>query len=88
MKETLERINANQEKIASLLLQMTHGGNGPRNYANKEASGSHGVTRHYHDQDIHYHAEGQSFGRGSSRGASQSRVTPRPYMPTFLDGQP
>jgi len=42
MKETLEKINANQEKIASLLLQMTHGGNGPSNYANKEANGSHG----------------------------------------------
>ena len=88
MKETLEKINANQEKIASLLLQMTHGGNGPSNYANKEASGSHGVTRHYDDQDIHYHVEGQRFGGRSSRGASQSRVTPRPYMPTFFDGQP
>jgi hypothetical protein len=88
MKETLEKINANQEKIVQLLLQMTHGGNGPSIYANKEASGSHGGTRHYQEQDLHYHAEGQSFGGGTSRGQAHSRVTPRPYMPTFLDGQP
>jgi hypothetical protein len=47
IKEILEKINANQEKIVQLLLQMTHGGNSPSIYDNKEASGSHGENRHY-----------------------------------------
>jgi hypothetical protein len=29
MKENLEKINANQEKITSILLKMKNGGNGP-----------------------------------------------------------
>jgi len=45
MRETLERVNASQEKIVQLLLQMTHAGKGPKIYANREASGFHGGTR-------------------------------------------
>jgi hypothetical protein len=88
MKETLNRINSNQENIVQLLLHMTHGGNDPRSYVNKESSGSMGGTRYYQEQDPHYHAEGQSLGGGTSRGPTHSRENPRPYMPTFLDGQP
>jgi hypothetical protein len=88
MRETLERINFNQENIVKLLLQMTHGGKGPEIYANKEASGSHGETRPYQEQNFHYHTEGQSFGGGASKGLTHSRATPRPYLPTFLDSQP
>jgi len=69
-------------------MQMTHHGNGPIIYASKEDSGSHGGTRHYHDQDIHYYTEGQIFGGGTSMGPTHSTVTPKPYMSTFLDGQP
>jgi hypothetical protein len=68
MRETLERLNASQEKIVLLLMQMNHGGDGPNNNVNREASGSHGGTRHHHEQDPHYHTEGQSFGGGPSRG--------------------
>jgi hypothetical protein len=39
MRETMERLTTNQEKIA-LLMQMNHGGDGPNNNVNKEASGS------------------------------------------------
>jgi hypothetical protein len=58
MRETLERINANQENIAQLLLHITHAGNGPEIYANKEASGSHGGTRPHQEQRFHYQTEG------------------------------
>ena len=47
--ETLEKLNASQDKIVQLLMQMTHGGNGPNINANRKASGSHGGTRHYHE---------------------------------------
>jgi hypothetical protein len=67
MRETLERLNASQEKIALLLMQMNHGGDGPNNNVNREANGSQGGTRHHHEQDPHYHTEGQSFGGGPSR---------------------
>jgi hypothetical protein len=46
LKETLERVNASQDKILWVLLHLTHGGKGPEIYANREASGSHGETRH------------------------------------------
>ena len=58
MRETLERLNASQEKIVLLLMQMNHGGDGPNNNVNREASGSQRGTRHHHDQDHHYHTEG------------------------------
>jgi hypothetical protein len=53
-----------------------------------ESSGSQGGARHHHEQDPHYHTEGQIFGAGPSRVPTHSRATPRPYMPTSLDGQP
>jgi hypothetical protein len=86
MRETLEKLNAIQDKIVQLLMQMTHGGDGPNIHTNREASGSHGGTRHHHEKDPHYRTEGQSFGGGTPRGPTHSRATPRPYMPTFLDG--
>jgi hypothetical protein len=85
--ETLERVNASQEKLAQLLLQMTHAGKGPEAYANREASGSHGGTRHQQEYSPHYHTEGQSYGGGAPQGATHSRATPRPYLPKFLDNQ-
>jgi hypothetical protein len=45
MRDTLERVNASQEKIVQVLLQMTHAGKEPEIYANKESNGSHGKTR-------------------------------------------
>jgi hypothetical protein len=40
MRETLERLNVSREKIALLLMQMNHGGDGPNNNVNGEANGS------------------------------------------------
>jgi hypothetical protein len=88
MTETLERVNASQERLAQLLLQMTHAGKGPKVYANREASGSHGGTRPQQEHSPRYHTEGQSYGGGAPQGPTHSRTTPRPYLPTFLDNQP
>jgi hypothetical protein len=68
MRETLERIYVSQEKIAQVLLQMTHAGKWLVIYANKEASGSHGETRAYQEQSLHYHTKGRSFGGGAPKG--------------------
>jgi hypothetical protein len=39
--------------------------------------------------DHQLHIEGQSLvGGGFSKGTNNNRITPRPYIPTFLDGQP
>jgi hypothetical protein len=65
-------------------MQMNHGGDGPNNNVNREASGSQGGPRHHHEQDPHYHTEGQSFGGGPSRVPTHSRATCRPYMSCFL----
>jgi hypothetical protein len=45
MRENLEKVNASQERLAQLLLQMIHAGKGPEVYANREAIGSHVGTR-------------------------------------------
>jgi hypothetical protein len=88
MRETMERVNSNQERFAQLLLQMTHVGKGPKSYENKEASGSHGGTRPHQEPISHYHTEGKSYGGGYPQGPTHSRITPRPYLPKFLDIQP
>jgi hypothetical protein len=56
--ETLERVNASQEKLAQLLMQMTHAGKGLKVYANREASGSHGGTRLQQEHNPRYHTKG------------------------------
>jgi len=88
MRETLEKVNSNEEKIVKPLLQMTHVGKGPKIYANKEASGSHGGTRPHQQHSPHYHTKGRVYGGGPPQGPTHSRATPRPYLPTFLDNQP
>jgi hypothetical protein len=86
LKEALERMTVSQEKIALLLMQMNHGRDGPNNNGNMEASGSQGGTRHHTETDHQLHTEGHSlFGGGPSRGPTNNRATPRPYMPTFLE---
>jgi hypothetical protein len=87
LRETLEKVNANQDKISQALLHLTHGGKGPEMYANKEASGSHGGYRHQQEHIPHYHTEGQSHGGGAPQGQTHSRTTHRPYLPSFLDEQ-
>jgi hypothetical protein len=87
LRETLERVNASQDKIAQVLLHLTHGGKGPEVHANKEASESHGGTKHQQEHIPYYHTEGQSHGGGSPQGQTYSRTTSRPYLPSFLDEQ-
>jgi hypothetical protein len=88
MTETLRKVNESQERLSQLLLQMNHAGKGPEVYANREASGFHGGTRPQQEHGPRYHTEGQSYGGGAPRGQTHSRITPRPYLPTFLDNQP
>jgi hypothetical protein len=66
---------------------MNHGGKGPEIYAKREASGSHGGTRHQQEHIPHYHTEGYNYGGGAPQGQTYSRTTPRPYLPSFLDNQ-
>jgi len=58
MRETLEKINVSQMNIAQLVLQITHVGKGPKIYANKESSVSHGGTRLHQEHRPHYHTDG------------------------------
>jgi hypothetical protein len=46
MTEALIKVSESQERVSQLLMQMNHAGKGPEIYANREASGSHGGTRH------------------------------------------
>jgi hypothetical protein len=88
MTETMERVNASQERLVQLLMQITHVGKGPEAYANREASGSHGGARPQQEHSPHYHTKGLSYGGGAPQGKTHSRTTHRPYLPTFLDNQP
>jgi hypothetical protein len=56
--ETLERVNASQEKLAQLLMQMTHAGKSPEVYAKGQASGYHGGTRPQQEHSPRYHTQG------------------------------
>jgi hypothetical protein len=67
---------------------MTHAGKGPKIYANREGSGSHGGTRLQQEHSPHYHTEGHIYGGGYPQGPTQSRTSPRPYLLAFLDNQP
>jgi hypothetical protein len=64
MRETLEKVSEIKIRSHDLLLHLTHGGKGPKTYANREASGSHGGYRHQQEHIPHYHTEGQSHGGG------------------------
>jgi hypothetical protein len=80
-------MNQNQSQIIDLLMQVTYQGKNPETYGNKEAGGSGG----FHDE-IGYNPEKAprskgSLGGGMSHGQMDSRVNPRPYMPTFTDEQ-
>jgi hypothetical protein len=57
LKEALERMTVNQEKIVLLLMQRNHGKDGPNNNGNKEASGSQGGARHHTETDHQLHTE-------------------------------
>jgi hypothetical protein len=83
----LEKVSVNQTLISQILLDMTHGGKGPRKYANREASGSHGGNRHQQEYVPYHHSEG-SHGGGASQGQVGNRTTPRSYLPSFMDEQP
>jgi len=65
MAETLERVNASHERLAQLLMQMTHEGKGPEVYENKEYSESHGGNRPQQKHSPHYHTKGKSYGGGA-----------------------
>jgi hypothetical protein len=45
LRETFEKVTANQDLISQVLLDLTHGGKWPEKYANIEACGSHGWNR-------------------------------------------
>jgi hypothetical protein len=87
MTETLKKVSESQERISQLIMKMNHGGKGPKTYANREASGSHGGHRHQQEHIPYYHIEGQSHGGGAPQGQTYNRTTPRPYLPSFLDEQ-
>jgi hypothetical protein len=69
-------------------MQMVHGKEPPNYGGNNGASGSHGGERYHAESNHRTHTEGQSlFGGANNRVPGSSRVTPRPYMPSFLDAQ-
>jgi hypothetical protein len=73
-------------KITYLLMHMTHGREPQKNGGNNGASGSHGGEGNYTETSHWTHYEGQSlFGGAHNKMSSNSRETPRPYMPIFLD---
>jgi hypothetical protein len=92
----LKKIDENQTLITKLLMEMTHKGKDPETYGSKEAGGSggpggyggsggsHGETRYNLEKAPS--SEG-SHGGGTSYGQMGSRANPRPYLPTFTDGQ-
>jgi hypothetical protein len=89
----LKKIDENQTMITKLLMQMTHKGKDPEMYGNKEAGGSsgYGGSGGSHGETI-YNLEKApsskgSHGGGTSYGQMGSRANPRPYLPTFTDGQ-
>jgi hypothetical protein len=84
ISETLRKVDENQTRIAEMLMAMNHKGKGPKSYANKETSGSHGGNR-YQQEHIPYHYSEGSHGGGAPQGQTGSRATPRPYLPTFTD---
>ena len=75
--ETLRKVDENQTKIASMLMDMSHKGKGPEAYDNREMSGSHGGNK-YHPEYIPYHHSEGSHGGGAPHGQIGSRATPRP----------
>jgi hypothetical protein len=81
-------LEAGQERIAHLLMQMVHGRESQNNEGNNGVSGSHGGERYHAETSHKAHTEGQSlFGGANNRVQGSSRVTPKPYMPSFLDAQ-
>jgi hypothetical protein len=92
--DNLRKVDENQTRIVDLLLQITHKGKGPEIYGNRETSGSQGGNRdnpekapRYNPEQISYHQSEGSHGGGTPHGQMGSRATPRPYLPTFTDGQ-
>jgi hypothetical protein len=77
-------------------MEMTHKGKEPEMYGSKDASGSggpsgyggsggsHGETRYNLEKSAS--SKGRNGG-GTSYGQMGSRANPRPYFPTFTDGQ-
>jgi hypothetical protein len=51
ISETLRKVDENQTRIATMLMEMSHKGKGPEAYDNRETSGSHGGNR-YHPEHI------------------------------------
>jgi hypothetical protein len=80
MRETLEKINANQENIVKLLLQMTHAEKGPKIYANKEDSGSHGDN--WTSESLQT-SSSRGGGHYTSMGSSLSLVVANIFMEHF-----
>jgi hypothetical protein len=81
-------LDARHDRIAHLLMQMVHGMEPQNNEGKNGASGSQGRER-YHTETSHMaHTEGKSlFWGDKNRVPGNNRVTPRPYMPSFLDAQ-
>jgi hypothetical protein len=63
---------------------MTHQGKDPETYGSIEVGGSHGGNRHNPEKVPR--SEG-SHGGGTSHGQMDSRATPRPYLPMFINEQ-
>jgi hypothetical protein len=80
----IRNIDENQTRIIELLMKMTHQGNDPKTYGNKEAGGFHGEVRYNLEKDPR--SKG-SHGGGTSHGKMGSRTNPRMYFPTFTDEQ-
>lgn len=90
MKTTLSNIHtsleAGQDRIVQLLMQMVHGKEAPHYGGNNGATGSHGGERYQVESNHRAHTERQSlFGGATNKIPGYSRDTPRPYMPSFLD---
>ena len=81
-------LEARKDMIAHLLMQMVHGREPQNNQGNNGSSGSHGGERYHVGTSHRTHIEGKIlFGGENNRAVGNSKITPRPYMPSFLDAK-
>jgi hypothetical protein len=69
-------------------MQMVHGKEQQNNEGNNRVSRSHGGEKYHAKTSHRAHTKEQTlFGGANNKVSGSSRVTPRPYMPSFLDAQ-
>jgi hypothetical protein len=79
-KQLIASMDAGQDKIAQLLMQMVHGKEPPNHGWNNGDSGYHGGEWYHAKSNHKAYTEGQSlFGGTNERVPGSSRVMPRPY---------